>query len=130
MLARADGTTTLVYICNPNNPTGTLTGRRELEAFVRQLPPTTTVVIDEAYHHYVGGSADYASFLNESIEAARLIVTRTFSHIHGLAALRIGYTVASRQTTPCLVLADCLRMSGPVAVAAALAAMQIPITWR
>ena len=130
MLARADGTTTLVYICNPNNPTGTLTGRRELEAFVRQLPPTTTVVIDEAYHHYVGGSADYASFLDRPIEAPRLIVTRTFSHIHGLASLRIGTLLPAVKRPPCLVLADCPRMSAPLPSRRRSRQSKIPITWR
>lgn len=47
----------LVYICNPNNPTGSLTLRKDLEAFLRKLPATTHVIIDEAYHHYVGGSS-------------------------------------------------------------------------
>ena len=126
MLTYADGTTTLVYICNPNNPTGTLTDRGELEAFIRKLPPTTTVVIDEAYHHYVGGSADYASFLDRPIEAPRLIVTRTFSHIHGLAGLRIGYAVASGQTAAMLGAGGLPEDVSTVAVAAALAAIQDP----
>ncbi|HEU0238317.1 MAG TPA: histidinol-phosphate transaminase [Micromonosporaceae bacterium] len=124
MLASADAATTLVYICNPNNPTGTLTGRRELESFIRQLPPTATVLIDEAYHHYVGGSADYASFLDRPIEATRLIVTRTFSHIHGLAGLRIGYAVASGQTAAMLGAGGLPEDVGTIAVAAALAAIQ------
>ena len=113
MLTCADGTTTLVYICNPNNPTGTLTDRGELEAFIRKLPPTTTVVIDEAYHHYVGGSADYASFLDRPIEAPRLIVTRTFSHIHGLAGFASATPLPAAKPPPCLVQADCPRMSAP-----------------
>src|SRR5205814_3853660 len=52
MLARLDASGGLVYICNPNNPTGTLTPRNELETFIRRLPSTARVLIDEAYHHY------------------------------------------------------------------------------
>jgi len=98
MLARADATTGLVYICNPNNPTGTLTRRPELEAFLEKLPATTHVLIDEAYHHYVGDSADYASFLDRPVDDPRLIVTRTFSSIHGLAGARLGYAIAAPRT--------------------------------
>jgi histidinol-phosphate aminotransferase len=95
MLARTDASTGLVYICNPNNPTGSLTPRRDLENFVRQLPPTTTVLLDEAYHHFVGANPDYTSFLDQPINDDRLIVARTFSKVFGLAGMRIGYAVGS-----------------------------------
>ena len=95
MLSCCDSTTGLVYICNPNNPTGTLTPRRDLEAFIAKLPPTTHVLIDEAYHHYVDGAADYRSFIDYPIRDQRLVVTRTFSKIHGLALHRIGYAIAA-----------------------------------
>jgi histidinol-phosphate aminotransferase len=95
MLSRCNSTTGLVYICNPNNPTGTLTHRRDLEAFIAKLPATTHVVIDEAYHHYVDDASDYRSFIDHPIRDSRVIVTRSFSKIHGLAPLRIGYAVAS-----------------------------------
>src|SRR5262245_35665866 len=63
MLAAVDGRTGLVYICNPNNPTGSVTPRADLESFIGRLPSTTHVLVDEAYHHYVGGASDYASFI-------------------------------------------------------------------
>jgi histidinol-phosphate aminotransferase len=94
MLAHADASTRLVYICNPNNPTGSVTRRQDLEAFIARLPQTTHVLIDEAYHHYVGESSDYASFIDRPLEDRRIIVTRSFSTVHGLAGLRIGYGVA------------------------------------
>jgi histidinol-phosphate aminotransferase len=81
MLARSDAATGLIYICNPNNPTGTLTHRRDLEAFIRRLPATTSVLIDEAYHHYVGESSDYASFIDRPMDDDRVIVARSFSKI-------------------------------------------------
>jgi histidinol-phosphate aminotransferase len=95
MLARTGPSTGVVFICNPNNPTGTLTGRRDLEAFIRRLPSTTVVVIDEAYHHYVGDSSEYASFIDRPIDDDRVIVTRTFSAAYGLAGLRVGYGIAA-----------------------------------
>ena len=98
MLARIGPGPTLVYVCNPNNPTGTLTHPKQLEAFVRALPATTRVVIDEAYHHYVSPSAGYTSWLDRSPADPRVIVTRSFSKIHGLAGLRIGYAVATPET--------------------------------
>jgi histidinol-phosphate aminotransferase len=95
MLAHATESTTLVYICNPNNPTASLTPRKELEDFIGKLPASTYVVIDEAYHHYVGRSATYASFIDNPLHDARVIVTRTFSKIYALAGLRLGYAVAA-----------------------------------
>jgi histidinol-phosphate aminotransferase len=95
MLEATDARTGLVYICNPNNPTGSLTPRREIEAFVRSLPSTTFVLIDEAYHHYVGKSADYRSCIDRPLDDHRVIVTRSFSKIHGMAGLRVGYAIAA-----------------------------------
>jgi histidinol-phosphate aminotransferase len=94
MLARSDASTGLVHICNPNNPTGTLTPRQDLEAFLQKLPLGVPVVIDEAYHHYAGGSSSYASFIDRPVDDSRLIVVRTFSKVYGLAGLRIGYAIA------------------------------------
>src|SRR5436309_3167047 len=95
MLARSQAAAGLVYICNPNNPTGSLTRRQDLEAFLRKLPATTTVLIDEAYHHYAGTSSDYASFIDRPVDDSRVIVARTFSTIYGLAGMRVGYAVAA-----------------------------------
>jgi histidinol-phosphate aminotransferase len=97
IVARAAGASGVVYVCNPNNPTGTLTPRRELEALLAKLPPSFTVVVDEAYHHFVLNTADYTSFLDRPVDNERLIVTRTFSKIYGLAGVRIGYAVASAE---------------------------------
>ena len=95
MRARASASTTLVYVCNPNNPTASLTPRKDLEDFIDKLPPSTLVVIDEAYHHYAGQSETYASFIDRPLSDERVIVTRTFSKVYGLAGLRLGYAVAS-----------------------------------
>src|SRR2546422_5669943 len=95
MLAHADASTGFVYLCNPNNPTGSLTPRKDLETFIRKLPPTTRVLIDEAYHHYAGTSSAYASFIDRPVDDRRVVVTRTLSKIYGLAGLRLGYAVAA-----------------------------------
>ena len=95
MLSHADGSAGLVYVCNPNNPTGSLTSRKDLEDFIRKLPATTRVVIDEAYHDYVVPTGSYSSFIDHPLDDERVIVTRTFSKVYGLAGLRLGYAVAS-----------------------------------
>jgi histidinol-phosphate aminotransferase len=95
MLAHAGVSTGVVYICNPNNPTGSITPRRDLEIFISRLPATARVVIDEAYHDYVTKSALYQSFIDHPLNDERVIVTRTFSKVYGLAGLRLGYAVAA-----------------------------------
>ena len=95
ILTQADASAGLVYICNPNNPTGSLTPRKDLEAFIRKLPATTTVLIDEAYHHFAGPSEDYASFIDHPVDDDRVIVARTFSKVFGLAGIRVGYAVGA-----------------------------------
>jgi histidinol-phosphate aminotransferase len=94
MLARVDGTTGLVYICNPNNPTASLTPRSDIEAFLRKLPAGVCVIVDEAYHHFAD-SPQYTSFLDKLVGDERLIVLRTFSKVYGLAGIRLGYGVAA-----------------------------------
>jgi histidinol-phosphate aminotransferase len=85
----------LIYVCNPNSPTGTLTERKDLEEFLVNVSPKFQVVIDEAYHQYAGGSGAYASFIDRPSKNPRVIVTRTFSTGHGLAGARVGYAVTS-----------------------------------
>ncbi|MBZ5524015.1 MAG: aminotransferase class I/II-fold pyridoxal phosphate-dependent enzyme [Acidobacteriia bacterium] len=124
MLARCDGSTGLVHICNPNNPTGTLTVRQEIEDFLRKLPPSIPVIIDEAYHHYVSPSAPYASFIDRPIGDSRVIVARTFSKIYALAGLRIGYAVASAEMAE-KIGASWLQFSvNALAIQAAMAALE------
>ena len=99
MLVRAvssgPASTGFVYIVNPNNPTGTITPRKDIEAFLAELPANIPVLIDEAYHHYVMPNASYESFLDCPVNDPRVIVSRTFSKIYGLAGMRIGYAIAA-----------------------------------
>ena len=98
MLQAAGADAGLVYICNPNNPTGNVTPRAEIEDFLKKLPKKTHVLIDEAYHDFVPASADYTSFLERPVDDDRVIVARTFSKVYGLAGMRLGYGVAAKNT--------------------------------
>ncbi len=98
MLSRAAQQPSLIYVCNPNNPTATLTPRKDLETFLSKLPANATVLMDEAYHHFAIGAPGYESFLDRPVEDERLIVSRTFSKVYGLAGMRIGYIVAGGET--------------------------------
>lgn len=83
----------LVYICNPNNPTATITPDKALRSFLAAVPAETAVLVDEAYHHYAT-SSEYSSVVDMVAKQPNLIVSRTFSKIYGLAGLRCGYCVA------------------------------------
>jgi len=95
MQTQVGASTGLIYICNPNNPTGSITPRSDIETFITRLPATVRVVIDEAYHDYATQSARYSSFIDHPLDDERVIVTRTFSKVYGLAGLRLGYAVAA-----------------------------------
>src|SRR5262249_30308159 len=94
MAAACDSRTAMVYICNPNNPTGTILDAEQLEAFFQRMPPTTIVLVDEAYHHFVENPR-YKSALDLPARHDNVVVTRTFSKIYGMAGMRLGYGVAS-----------------------------------
>ncbi len=94
MAAACDATTGLVYVCNPNNPTGTIVGAGELEVFLEKVPPSTIVLVDEAYHHFVE-SPSYKSALDLARQRDNVVVARTFSKIYGMAGMRLGYAVGS-----------------------------------
>jgi histidinol-phosphate aminotransferase len=86
--------TRLVFVANPNNPTGTWVDRAALEAFLERLPARVLVVLDEAYFEYVE-EPGYPNGIELQARYPNLVVTRTFSKIHGLAGLRVGYAVSS-----------------------------------
>jgi histidinol-phosphate aminotransferase len=86
----------LIYICNPNNPTASITPKAELRAFLAKVPQQTIVMVDEAYHHYVE-SSNYESVIPLIARYPNLMVARTFSKIYSMAGLRCGYCVARPQ---------------------------------
>ena len=86
------------------------------------------VLIDEAYHHYVGESPEYSSFIDKPVDDRRVIVTRSFSKIHGLAGLRVGYAVTSAEIARTLASRQLLDSVSAVAARAAVAALETPST--
>jgi len=91
--AMAATNASLIYICNPNNPTGSITAANAMRAFLDKVPSTSIVLVDEAYHHYAD-SGEYESVAPLVKSHANLIVARTFSKIYGMAGLRCGYAIA------------------------------------
>lgn len=85
----------LIYVCNPNNPTASITPKDELREFITKTPPQTMILVDEAYFHYAD-SPDYESVIALVKDHPNLIVSRTFSKIYGMAGLRCGYCVAQK----------------------------------
>jgi histidinol-phosphate aminotransferase len=94
ILAAITPATKLVYVANPNNPTGTWFGREALEAFVARIPAHVIVVFDEAYAE-MADAPDYASALPLVARHSNLAITRTFSKAYGLAGLRVGYLLGA-----------------------------------
>lgn len=87
----------LIYICNPNNPTASITPENELRDFIASASPKTTILVDEAYFHYAD-SPQYETVIPLIKDHANLVVARTFSKIYGMAGLRCGYCVAQKPT--------------------------------
>jgi histidinol-phosphate aminotransferase len=87
----------LIYVCNPNNPTASITPKDELRDFIATTPPQTMILVDEAYFHYAD-SPDYDSVIALVKDHPNLVVSRTFSKIYGMAGLRCGYCVAQKET--------------------------------
>ena len=87
----------LIYICNPNNPTASITPKDQLREFITKTPQGTMILVDEAYFHYAD-SSDYESVIPMIKDHANLIVARTFSKVYGMAGLRCGYGIAQRET--------------------------------
>ncbi len=114
--------TTVVYLCNPNNPTGTVVYGEEVSAFVDSVPEQTLVVIDEAYHDYVT-EPRYASAIPEALRRPNVLVLRTFSKIFALAGHRVGYAVGRPETILELRKAQPPFTVGQVAQAAATASL-------
>ncbi|PGZ90827.1 histidinol-phosphate transaminase [Bacillus sp. AFS029533] len=123
MLAQVDANTKIVWICNPNNPTGTYIGSRKLVEFLEKVPSTTFVVVDEAYVEYVSASdfPDTISLLNKF---DNLIVLRTFSKAYGLASFRIGYGIGNSKLIQELNIARLPFNTSMLSQVAAIAALE------
>jgi len=122
MAAKINERTRLVFIANPNNPTGTVVSRSEFEDFLNQVPTHVLVVLDEAYTQYTRADADVPVAL-DYLESHNVLGLRTFSKAYGIAGVRVGYGVARAE-----IIRDLQQVRGPfnvnsIAQAAAIAAL-------
>lgn len=97
ILAAITDKTRVIFIANPNNPTGTWLGQQAMETFLQQVPEHILVVIDEAYTEYIPADVDYADGLVLQKQFANVIITRSLSKVYALAGLRVGYAISSAQ---------------------------------
>lgn len=101
LAAACDDDTKMLFLANPNNPTGTYVGEQGLRHLLSEVPEHVVVVIDEAYHDYIQAD-DYTTALELRDLRERLIVTRTFSKCYGLAGLRVGYAISTPEIIDCI----------------------------
>lgn len=94
LLLAIDARTRVIFICNPNNPTGTYVGEAELLAFLDAVPSSVLVVVDQAYGEFCD-ALDYPQLLDRLEKYPNLLLTRTFSKIYGLAGLRVGFGIGA-----------------------------------
>ena len=125
MAAAVTADTTVAFVCNPNNPTGTYRSGAEVARFVDSVAETTLVVVDEAYFEYAT-AGDFRSAIELALARPNVVVLRTFSKVYSLASLRVGYAVGQPAT-----LADLRRAQAPFTVsglaqAAAATAIRYP----
>jgi len=96
MASQITDKTKIIFIANPNNPTGTINTREEMDSFMKKVPDSVLVVVDEAYFEYVR-SGDYADSMKHYRQGRNILILRTFSKIYGLAGLRVGYGIAGAE---------------------------------
>ncbi|MGA7225550.1 MAG: histidinol-phosphate transaminase [Candidatus Acidiferrales bacterium] len=122
MAASCTSKTGVVYVCNPNNPTGTIVTRDEMATFMQAVPPTTLVLVDEAYCDFADDPA-YGSATEFIAKYPNVIVARTFSKIYGMAGMRLGYAVGAKE--PIALISNQLTQdnSNAAVLAAALASL-------
>jgi len=126
LLEAVDERTKLVYVCHPNNPTGTMNTRAELDAYFDAVPGHVLTVLDQAYFEYVE-DPDYPDGIEEYVKAERrVLVLRTFSKIYGLAGLRIGYGVGPASVAAAIAKVRRAFDMSAAAQAAALASLDDP----
>jgi histidinol-phosphate aminotransferase len=121
MHAAVSARTRAVYLCNPNNPTGTTLPAADIRAFVAALPASVTTIVDEAYMDFTVGP-DVGSVVDLTRGERRVVVLRTFSKIHGMAGIRCGYAIARADVAKQLA-AACMTTPNVFAVRAARASL-------
>ncbi len=124
ILAAITPKTKMIFIANPNNPTGSYLKAKEIDKLINAVPKSVLIVLDHAYDEFAQGLKDYPDAIKLTNENANVVMTRTFSKIYGLASLRIGYSYSSKEIASALN-----KMRGPFNVggpaqAAAVAALE------
>ncbi len=122
-LVESHGNKAVVYICNPNNPTGTLTPSAEIDHWIQEAPAEVFFIVDEAYHDFVEDPA-YSSALKWIEDRPNVIVVRTFSKIFGMAGLRVGYGIAHPRTAADLSRFISYESNSVVSLAAGIASLK------
>ena len=125
ILSAVTARTKVVYICHPNNPTGTMNTRAELEAFLDRVPGHVLTVLDQAYYEYID-DPDYVDGLEYLKAGRRVVVLRTFSKIYGLAGLRVGYALGPEELVTSIGKVRRAFDVSSMAQAAALASLDAP----
>lgn len=116
----------VVYICNPNNPTGTLTPSVEVDTWIRAAPDNVYFLVDEAYYEYAQHATEYWSAIKWIATHRNVVIARTFSKIHGMAGLRLGYALAHPETATLLRSMACDNGANHLALVAAQASLGDP----
>lgn len=122
MLNAIDEHTKMVYIANPNNPTGTYITKTEFEGFMSEVPNDVLVIMDEAYYEYARSNSDYPDVLGYGFK--NVVVLRTFSKAYGLAGFRVGYAIADEEIIQYLLKTKLAFEPGTLAQAAAETAFE------
>lgn len=115
--------TKLIFICNPNNPTGTLLSYDELKAFVDKLPEHVICVVDEAYYHWIDDPS-YKSAFDLVDDEHKVVVLRTFSKVYGMAGIRAGFAFSNKEIAALLGLSSNVFYSNRIAMKGAIAALE------
>lgn len=122
MVERITDRTRLVFLTNPDNPTGVIFTQQELDEFMERVPPSVVVILDHAYQEYAEAE-EYPDVTKYVLDGRNVIITRTFSKVYGLAGLRMGYGVARKEIIEYLSRSRVPYYSGSVAPMAAIAAL-------
>ena len=122
MASRINSRTRLILIANPNNPTGTIIHRKEFENFLERVPNHVLLVMDEAYFEYVD-SSEYPNSLEYHRSGKSILTLRTFSKVYGLAGVRLGYGIATREIVDTLYKVRMTYSVSAPAIAGGLAAL-------
>jgi histidinol-phosphate aminotransferase len=121
--------TRIIFLANPNNPTGTVASADEVDHLVRQIPEHVVIVLDEAYYEFAAHFAairgtKYSGSLDYVRDGRNVVVLRTFSKVHGLAGLRVGYGIANAELMARILSQRAMYCVSTIAQAAALAALE------